>query len=51
MSQRIDELQTEVEKLLSLLKDRKPNCLTWYEVINDRIVAINLIWYKPIKNK
>ena len=47
MDERIEELQIEVEKLLSLLKDRKPGCFTWNEAINDQVVAINIIWYKP----
>ena len=48
MDERIEKLQTEVEKLLSLLKT-KTDCFTWYEAIHDQVVAINLIWYKPVR--
>lgn len=36
----LDELQVEVEKLLSLLKDRQPGLVTWHMFIGERLKAL-----------
>ena len=36
----LDELQIEIEKLLSLLKDRQPGLITWNMFLGERLEAI-----------
>ena len=36
----LDKLQAEVEKLLSLLKDRQPGLMTWKEHVEERLKTI-----------
>lgn len=36
----LDELQKEVEKLLSLLKDRQQGMMTWNLFLSDRLTSI-----------
>lgn len=36
----LNELQTEVEKLLALLKDRHPELMVWNIFLNDRLKSI-----------
>lgn len=36
----LDELQIEIEKLLSLLNDRQPGMMTWNMFLRERLEAI-----------
>ena len=36
----LDKLQAEVEKLLSLLKDRQPGLMTWNMFLEERLKTI-----------
>ena len=37
----LDEVQTEVEKLLSLLNDRQPGTMTWNSFLSERLHTIH----------
>lgn len=37
----LDELQAEVEKLLSLLRDRQPGLMTWNMFLEKRLSTIS----------
>lgn len=36
----LDQLQTEAERLVSLLKDRQPGLMTWNEMLRSRLIRI-----------
>ncbi len=40
IKERLDQLQSEAERLLSLLKDREVGLFTWWEMLNRRVEAI-----------
>jgi hypothetical protein len=37
----LDELQSEAEKLVALLKDRQPGLVTWNTLMNERVESIH----------
>lgn len=39
----LDELQQEVEKLLSLLRDRQPGLMCWNEFLHERIKNLHAL--------
>ena len=37
----LDELQSEAEKLVILLKDRQPGLMTWHDWLNNRLERLH----------
>lgn len=47
----LDELQSEAEKLVSLLKDRQPGLMTWNNFLRERLEAIHQLTSKVFNKK